>query len=523
MPRLFAPNPFQQGSSVAHLDDATYPPGSLNSLMTPRLSRGETNYNPGPVALGMMADMGWAIASAPPPSTQPSPSPSSPPTGSRCFQETNQCISGRFLAYWDAHGSLPINGFPLTGERLETLEDGKQYTVQWFERVRMEYHPENAAPNDVLLGQFGRRIHPADPPVAQKPAHSFFPQTGHNMPLDFFDFWDRNGGVSQFGFPLTEEFTEQLEDGKSYTVQYTERARFERHPENGLTNPILLGQFGRRLLNGGGPSPAPTPAPSSSPVPSTSPAPQPGAQITITPRQGPNETLFVVTGVGFTKNATYYLRIASHDGSRQITFDDPSMASDEDGVVLAGFSFGGSVPAGGYVANAATALTGGSVVASVPFNLTGAGAPQAGPALSVTPSQARGRSPHPHRHRLRPEHRLRPARAVGGPQDDDQLQQQRSPIRWRRRHPQRLQPRQLSPDRRLHRRSAQQRHQSHSPGRGHLHPPRRDSANERHIRRRTRRTAGATRRGCRRPAVGAVEGKDHSPVTIESFSHKHRG
>jgi hypothetical protein len=56
------------------------------------------------------------------------------------------------------------------------------------------------------------------------------------------------------------------------------------------------------------------------------------------------------------------------------------MASDEDGVVLAGFSFGGSVPAGGYVANAATALTGGSVVASVPFNLTGAGAP----------SQARG-------------------------------------------------------------------------------------------------------------------------------------
>jgi hypothetical protein len=30
--------------------------------------------------------------------------------------------------------------------------------VQYFERARFEHHPENSAPNDVLLGQFGRRI-----------------------------------------------------------------------------------------------------------------------------------------------------------------------------------------------------------------------------------------------------------------------------------------------------------------------------------------------------------------------------
>ncbi|CAA9557420.1 MAG: hypothetical protein AVDCRST_MAG18-791 [uncultured Thermomicrobiales bacterium] len=41
----------------------------------------------------------------------------------------------------------------------ETLEDGKQYRVQWFERARFEYHPENAAPNDILLGQFGRVVY----------------------------------------------------------------------------------------------------------------------------------------------------------------------------------------------------------------------------------------------------------------------------------------------------------------------------------------------------------------------------
>jgi hypothetical protein len=38
------------------------------------------------------------------------------------------------------------------------LEDGNVYTVQYFERARFEYHPENAPPYDVLLGQFGRQI-----------------------------------------------------------------------------------------------------------------------------------------------------------------------------------------------------------------------------------------------------------------------------------------------------------------------------------------------------------------------------
>jgi hypothetical protein len=29
--------------------------------------------------------------------------------------------------------------------------------VQYFERARFEYHPENQAPYNVLLGQFGQR------------------------------------------------------------------------------------------------------------------------------------------------------------------------------------------------------------------------------------------------------------------------------------------------------------------------------------------------------------------------------
>jgi hypothetical protein len=37
---------------------------------------------------------------------------------------------------------------PITDERIETLEARKSYPVQYFERARFEYHPENAPPND---------------------------------------------------------------------------------------------------------------------------------------------------------------------------------------------------------------------------------------------------------------------------------------------------------------------------------------------------------------------------------------
>jgi hypothetical protein len=170
---------------------------------------------------------------------------------SRCYAETGRCMHGAFLDYWDAHGGLAINGYPLSEPFAEQLEDGEVYLVQYFERVRMEYHPENSAPNDVLLGQFGRRIHGgADPAATPKPGDRYFTETGHNVPEDFFDYWEDNGGLPQFGFPITEVITETLENGQQYQVQYFERARFERHPENNTPYDILLGQFGRRILAG---------------------------------------------------------------------------------------------------------------------------------------------------------------------------------------------------------------------------------------------------------------------------------
>ncbi len=66
-PELYAPNPWDPGSSFSHLDEAVYPPGNMNSLMTPQLQPAEAIHNPGPVTLGIFDDIGWTTTPPPPP------------------------------------------------------------------------------------------------------------------------------------------------------------------------------------------------------------------------------------------------------------------------------------------------------------------------------------------------------------------------------------------------------------------------------------------------------------------------
>ncbi len=69
-PRLYAPAGWQEGSSYSHLDEATYPAGNPNSLMTPAIGADETIHDPGPLTRAMFTDMGWpSIPSIPPPPT----------------------------------------------------------------------------------------------------------------------------------------------------------------------------------------------------------------------------------------------------------------------------------------------------------------------------------------------------------------------------------------------------------------------------------------------------------------------
>lgn len=56
-PLLYTPKTFEVGSSVSHLDEATFTRGSRDAAMTPNLAAGEVLTTPGPIAEAMIEDM----------------------------------------------------------------------------------------------------------------------------------------------------------------------------------------------------------------------------------------------------------------------------------------------------------------------------------------------------------------------------------------------------------------------------------------------------------------------------------
>jgi len=164
------------------------------------------------------------------------------------FAETGHTLGYAFREFYDRQGGLPIFGLPLTEV---FVEDGRP--VQYFERARLEWHGNLALAQAGHLGRWAaerRAANPAFAPVGGAPAGAtFFPTTGHTLAGPFLAFWQRNGGLPTFGYPISEPFDEINEqDGRSYRVQYFERARFEHHPESPARHQVQLGHLGRQLL-----------------------------------------------------------------------------------------------------------------------------------------------------------------------------------------------------------------------------------------------------------------------------------
>jgi len=172
--------------------------------------------------------------------------------GSRTFPETGKTVSGRFLDYWNTHGGLAQQGYPISNEMQEKSDtDGKTYTVQYFERAVFELHTENQPPNDVLLSLLGTFLYQQKYPNGAPNQHVSttnprkFTETGHTIGGKFRTYWEQHGGLAQQGYPISDEFQETSDlDGKTYTVQYFERAVFELHPENQPPYDVLLSQLG---------------------------------------------------------------------------------------------------------------------------------------------------------------------------------------------------------------------------------------------------------------------------------------
>jgi hypothetical protein len=191
--------------------------------------------------------------------------PKDVPASCRLFAETNHQICGRIRQFYEQNGDVAAFGQPLSDQRAEQVE-GSSFQAQWFERGRMELHPENLPPYDVLLGRLGAeslgrtgRAWTSFPAANQATPH-FFPQTNQAITPEFWNYWSTRGlnfdgggassfeeSLALFGYPISGALRERAADGKVYLTQWFERARFEYHPEASAPNQVRVELFGSKL------------------------------------------------------------------------------------------------------------------------------------------------------------------------------------------------------------------------------------------------------------------------------------
>lgn len=165
--------------------------------------------------------------------------------GSNAESPTGFTLAPEFVQFYDTHSGLALFGYAISPPRIEGSN-----LVQWTERQRLEWHPENRGANyEVLLGLLGRELtrgfdgpsfsYSEDRTINSEDA-IFFPQTKHEVTEPFAGYWRQHGGLPVFGYPISTRHT----DENGLEIQWFERARFEYHPELPAPHKVLLGHLG---------------------------------------------------------------------------------------------------------------------------------------------------------------------------------------------------------------------------------------------------------------------------------------
>ncbi len=131
-------------------DDVIFPIPGVTPTPKPK-----PTVTPVPTATPKPSGTAQAGSQSPPTAT-----PGPPPFTGMYFPETQHTLTGPFLQFWKQGGGLAVFGYPISEPLVEkNADDGKEYTVQYFERTRLEYHPEfTDNPLPILQGLVGNDL-----------------------------------------------------------------------------------------------------------------------------------------------------------------------------------------------------------------------------------------------------------------------------------------------------------------------------------------------------------------------------
>jgi hypothetical protein len=162
----------------------------------------------------------------------------------RYFPETRHWVQGEFLVMYESvpHPEL-VFGNPIS---VPFRESTRGRLVQYFERARFEYMPDNPPELRIQLTELGRLMYTSRQPPLKAEKNTDcrnFPEMKTQICYAFLDFFDANGGVAQFGYPISNF---EIHDG--LIVQYFQRARFEWHRELPEGQRVQLSNLGEKYF-----------------------------------------------------------------------------------------------------------------------------------------------------------------------------------------------------------------------------------------------------------------------------------
>jgi hypothetical protein len=160
--------------------------------------------------------------------------------------ETGHNLHGAFLVFYRSHSGAENFGNPLT----EALRENGRI-VQYFERARLEFFPEDPEPYRVQVGLLGGQYGITDPPIksqaipsANNPNFLYFPDSGQMISFAIKEYFVKSGGTEILGYPLSGL---RFESGKF--VQYFQRQRLVWDPMASGANKVRPSPVGQTTLD----------------------------------------------------------------------------------------------------------------------------------------------------------------------------------------------------------------------------------------------------------------------------------